>query len=197
MPISSSATATARVAIRPFLTGSTPAVGMGYRVARNKPYAGGFITEHYAESLAQSPCRCRSRSTGRSISTRRPCSLCPAYARLKADIERLIARNRSRKRPGGPGLGGDLAPGRGIARILNSLGALSGAVRNRRKKRPPTTRSAAQVKGGNAQRRASTAKPRRDAMIMAPRRTKSKAPQGLLCSSSLGDDRTYHARTPR
>ena len=40
--------------------------GLGYRVARNKPYAGGFITEHYAARALQPSRACRSRSTGRS-----------------------------------------------------------------------------------------------------------------------------------
>ncbi len=64
--------------------------GMGYRVARNKPYAGGYITTHYA-----------SRSRGRHAlqieinralyldeATLRPL---PSYESLKADLTRLIA----------------------------------------------------------------------------------------------------------
>ncbi len=46
----------------------------GYRVARNKPYAGGFITETLRESLRKIVMRCRSRSTADSISTRKPWS---------------------------------------------------------------------------------------------------------------------------
>jgi N-formylglutamate amidohydrolase len=64
--------------------------GMGYRVARNKPYAGGYITANYA-----------ARSRGRHAlqieinralyldeATLRPL---PSYERLKADLARLIA----------------------------------------------------------------------------------------------------------
>jgi len=64
--------------------------GMGYRVARNKPYAGGYITENYA-----------SRSSNRhtlQIEINRALYLDEAtlrlhsgYAKLKADITRLIA----------------------------------------------------------------------------------------------------------
>ena len=42
--------------------------GRGYAVARNKPYAGGFITEHYGEP-APASMRCRSRSTAPSTWT--------------------------------------------------------------------------------------------------------------------------------
>ncbi len=63
---------------------------MGYRVARNKPYAGGFITEHYAV-------RSRNRHV-LQIEINRALYLdektlqpLPGYARLKSDIGRLIA----------------------------------------------------------------------------------------------------------
>ena len=39
---------------------------MGYRVARNAPYAGGYTTEHYGRPQRRST-RCRWRSTARSI----------------------------------------------------------------------------------------------------------------------------------
>lgn len=63
--------------------------GMGYRVARNKPYAGGFITENYAA-------RSRNRHT-LQIEINRALYLdektltpLPGFERLKADITRLI-----------------------------------------------------------------------------------------------------------
>ena len=42
-----------------------PALAMGYTVAHNKPYAGGFITEHYGRPAAACT-RCRSRSIAAS-----------------------------------------------------------------------------------------------------------------------------------
>ena len=38
----------------------------GYKVAINRPYAGGFITEHYGAGRPRDCMPCRSRSTGRS-----------------------------------------------------------------------------------------------------------------------------------
>ena len=52
--------------------------GRGYAVARNKPYAGGFITEHYGDPGRRTCTPSRSRSTARStwtsgaMSARRP-----------------------------------------------------------------------------------------------------------------------------
>jgi N-formylglutamate deformylase len=64
--------------------------GLGYRVARNKPYAGGFITENYAN-------RPRNRHAIQ-IEINRALYLDektlepgPDYARVKADMSRLIA----------------------------------------------------------------------------------------------------------
>ncbi len=64
--------------------------GLGYRVARNKPYAGGFITENYA-------IRARNRHAVQ-IEINRAVYLDektlepgPDYARVKADMSRLIA----------------------------------------------------------------------------------------------------------
>jgi N-formylglutamate amidohydrolase len=64
--------------------------GLGYRVARNKPYAGGFITEHYA-----------ARSCGRHTlqieinrslyMNEKTFELLPAFERVKSDMTRLIA----------------------------------------------------------------------------------------------------------
>ncbi|WP_374546654.1 N-formylglutamate amidohydrolase [Rhodoblastus sp.] len=64
--------------------------GMGYRVARNKPYAGGFITESYAA-------RSRNRHALQIEINRalyldeKTLELAAGYARLKADLTRLIA----------------------------------------------------------------------------------------------------------
>jgi N-formylglutamate amidohydrolase len=63
--------------------------GMGYRVARNKPYAGGFITEHYAA-------RGRNRHALQIEINRalymdeKTFELLPAYERIKADLAKLI-----------------------------------------------------------------------------------------------------------
>jgi N-formylglutamate deformylase len=65
--------------------------GMGYRVARNKPYAGGFITENYAV-------RSRNRHVLQIEINRalyldeKTLALRPGFAGLKADITRLIAQ---------------------------------------------------------------------------------------------------------
>ena len=66
---SSSATAMAPVA-----SGSSPSAsrhvrGLGYTVSRNKPYAGGFITEHYGNPSAGTPCRAARDQSWRSIWT--------------------------------------------------------------------------------------------------------------------------------
>ncbi|AWI58826.1 hypothetical protein AB395_00003183 [Sinorhizobium fredii CCBAU 45436] len=50
--------------------------GLGYAVTRNKPYAGGFITEHYGRRRAVCT-RFRSRSTAASMSTSRHWSKSP------------------------------------------------------------------------------------------------------------------------
>ena len=44
--------------------------GLGYVVQRNKPYAGGFITEHYGAPLSGTCTRFKSKSTALSIWTR-------------------------------------------------------------------------------------------------------------------------------
>jgi N-formylglutamate deformylase len=79
--------------------------GMGYRVARNKPYAGGFITEHYAA-------RSRNRHV-LQIEINRALYLdektlqpLPGYARLKSDIGRLIAEIAPASAKGGAWVGG-------------------------------------------------------------------------------------------
>ena len=51
-PISFSAIATARVACRHGRDDRAALRGFGYSVSRNKPYAGGFITEHYGNPTA-------------------------------------------------------------------------------------------------------------------------------------------------
>jgi N-formylglutamate amidohydrolase len=74
--------------------------GMGYRVARNKPYAGGFITENYAT-------RSRNRHT-LQIEINRALYLDektlqpgPGYLRLKDDMTKLIAEiAQGRELPG-------------------------------------------------------------------------------------------------
>ena len=48
-PISSSATAMARAAKQGLSSVEYELRHMGYKVLRNKPYAGGFITEHYGD----------------------------------------------------------------------------------------------------------------------------------------------------
>ncbi|MBB4198588.1 hypothetical protein CCR94_19675 [Rhodoblastus sphagnicola] len=64
--------------------------GLGYRVARNKPYAGGFITEHYAA-------RARNRHAlqieiNRALyMNEKTFELLPAFERVKADMARLVA----------------------------------------------------------------------------------------------------------
>ena len=80
--------------------------GMGYRVARNKPYAGGFITEHYADRARAIATSCRSRSTGRFISTRRRCSLCRAMRGSSRISRRLIAEIAPASAKGGAWVGG-------------------------------------------------------------------------------------------
>jgi N-formylglutamate amidohydrolase len=63
---------------------------LGYRVARNKPYAGGFITEHYAA-------RSRNRHVLQIEINRalymdeKTLAPLPGYVQLKADVARLIA----------------------------------------------------------------------------------------------------------
>jgi N-formylglutamate amidohydrolase len=63
--------------------------GLGYRVARNKPYAGGFITEHYSA-------RARNRHVlqieiNRALyMNEKTCELLPAAERVKTDMTRLI-----------------------------------------------------------------------------------------------------------
>jgi N-formylglutamate amidohydrolase len=65
--------------------------GMGYRVARNKPYAGGFITENYA-------IRSRNRHVLQIEINRalymdeKSLTLGPGFAGLKADLTRLISQ---------------------------------------------------------------------------------------------------------
>jgi N-formylglutamate amidohydrolase len=64
--------------------------GMGYCVTRNKPYAGGFITEHYAA-------RARNRHAlqieiNRALyMNEKTFELLPAFERVKTDMTRLIA----------------------------------------------------------------------------------------------------------
>jgi N-formylglutamate amidohydrolase len=72
--------------------------GLGYRVARNKPYAGGFITENYAA-------RSRNRHA-LQIEINRALYLdeksltpLPGFARLKADLTRIIAELASTGAP--------------------------------------------------------------------------------------------------
>ncbi|MCW2284317.1 N-formylglutamate amidohydrolase [Rhodoblastus acidophilus] len=64
--------------------------GLGYRVARNKPYAGGFITEHYAA-------RARNRHAlqieiNRALyMNEKTLEMLPGFARVRDDMTRLIA----------------------------------------------------------------------------------------------------------
>jgi N-formylglutamate amidohydrolase len=64
---------------------------LGYRVARNSPYAGGYTTEHYGKPAAKVHALQIEVSRGLYLdeATLTPT---PRFARLKADLERLIAR---------------------------------------------------------------------------------------------------------
>ncbi len=100
--------------------------GLGYRVARNKPYAGGFITTSYAaRSRKRHALQIEiNRALYLDEATLQPL---PHYEKVKADLARLIA-DLTRAFPGG---GLDIgAPPR------NSL--KKDRVEARAKKRPPT-----------------------------------------------------------
>jgi N-formylglutamate amidohydrolase len=64
---------------------------LGYRVARNSPYAGGYTTEHYGRPAAKAHALQIEVSRGLYLdeATLKPS---PMFARLKADLGRLIAR---------------------------------------------------------------------------------------------------------
>jgi N-formylglutamate amidohydrolase len=62
----------------------------GYRVARNKPYAGGFITETYANRAKNRHALQIEINRGLYLDEK-SLEPKPAYAQVKADIERLIA----------------------------------------------------------------------------------------------------------
>ena len=65
-------------------------VEFGYRVARNKPYAGGFITETYA-NRSQNRHALQIEINRALYLDERTLEPKPAYAKVKADVERLIA----------------------------------------------------------------------------------------------------------
>jgi N-formylglutamate amidohydrolase len=64
---------------------------LGYRVARNSPYAGGYTTEHYGKPASKVHALQIEVSRGLYLdeATLKPT---PLFARLKADLARLIAR---------------------------------------------------------------------------------------------------------
>jgi N-formylglutamate amidohydrolase len=64
---------------------------LGYRVARNSPYAGGYTTEHYGKPASKVHALQIEVSRGLYLdeATLKPT---PLFARLKADLGRLIAR---------------------------------------------------------------------------------------------------------
>jgi N-formylglutamate amidohydrolase len=64
---------------------------LGYRVARNSPYAGGYTTEHYGKPASKVHALQIEVSRGLYLdeATLTPT---PLFARLKADLGRLIAR---------------------------------------------------------------------------------------------------------
>ena len=64
--------------------------GLGYRVARNKPYAGGFITEHYA-NRACSRHALQIEINRALYMNEKTFELLPAFERVKSDMTRLIA----------------------------------------------------------------------------------------------------------
>jgi N-formylglutamate amidohydrolase len=64
--------------------------GLGYRVARNKPYAGGFITEHYA--LRAKNRHALQIEINRALyMNEKTLEILPAFDRVKADMIRLVA----------------------------------------------------------------------------------------------------------
>ena len=129
-PISSSATATARAAIRADVECVENALRRrGYRVQRNKPYAGGYITEHYGTTSRCLP-RPADRGQSRALHGR-------AHARATAGLRRARgAHGGSARGAGAPRCGGPGAPqgqrGRGI-----------GPQRPARKGPPPKRKEAA------------------------------------------------------
>ena len=64
--------------------------GLGYRVARNSPYAGGYTTEHYGRPARRVHALQIEINRGLYLneSTLEPTG---GFARLKADLERLTA----------------------------------------------------------------------------------------------------------
>ena len=62
----------------------------GYVVALNKPYAGGYITEHYGRPHKRPARRCRSRSTARSTWTRRASTSRQGSSGLRGDLEAMV-----------------------------------------------------------------------------------------------------------
>ena len=91
-PISCSATATARAASRWCRRRSRPrCAALGYTVSRNKPYAGGFITEHYGNPAA-GPARDPARDQPRALHGREALRAHPVVRALAADLETLADR---------------------------------------------------------------------------------------------------------
>ena len=131
----------------------------GYRVARNKPYAGGFITETYANRAKNRHALQIEINRGLYLDEK-TLEPKPAYAQVKADIERLIAEIA----PARDFLGGKLARSRGIAR--KKPGARTKKTAN------PSVSGAS--RGRKRPRRASAANPLPHRKIMPSRRTKSK-----------------------
>jgi len=64
--------------------------GLGYRVARNKPYAGGFITEHYA-ARARNHHALQIEINRALYMNEKTFELLPAFERVKADMAHLVA----------------------------------------------------------------------------------------------------------
>ena len=65
--------------------------GLGYAVSRNKPYAGGFITEHYGNPATGLHALQLEINRALYMDERRYERI-PSFARLAADIERVADR---------------------------------------------------------------------------------------------------------
>ena len=114
--------------------------GFGYSVSRNKPYAGGFITEHYGNPAAGLHSIQLELNRALYMDERR-CERSACFARLAADFETLADR-----------LGGDSARrtatlSGGRSRIAFDVGAVATSLRCRRQRSALGASATSQEKG--------------------------------------------------